>query len=105
MSRDRRPIARIWRGRTPASRAAEYLHFLETKGFSGYRATPGNRGVQVLLRTEGDVAEFLLITWWDGYDAIRGFAGPDPERAVYYPEDDGFLLEKEPNVSHYEVVG
>lgn len=104
MSRDRRRIARIWRGRTPASRAAEYLDFLERKGLSGYRATPGNRGVQVLLRTEGDVAEFLLITWWDDYDAIRGFAGPDPERAVYYPEDDDFLLEKEPNVTHYEVV-
>ena len=104
MSRDRRRIARIWRGRTPASRAAEYLDFLERKGLSGYRATPGNRGVQVLLRTEGDVAEILLITWWDDYDAIRGFAGPDPERAVYYPEDDDFLLEKEPNVTHYEVV-
>ena len=104
MSRDRRRIARIWRGRTPASRAAEYLDFLERKGLSGYRATPGNRGVQVLLRTEGDVAEFLLITWWDDYDAIRGFAGPDPERAVYYPEDDDFRLEKEPNVTHYEVV-
>jgi heme-degrading monooxygenase HmoA len=105
MSRDRRPIARIWRGRTPASRAAEYLDFLETKGLSGYRATPGNRGVQVLLRTEGEVAEFVLITWWDDYDAIRSFAGPDPDRAVYYPEDDDFLLEKEPNVTHYEVVG
>jgi heme-degrading monooxygenase HmoA len=105
MSRDQRRIARIWRGRTPASRAAEYLDFLEAKGLSGYRATPGNRGVSVLLRTDGDVAEFVLITWWDDYDAIKSFAGPDPERAVYYPEDDDFLLEKEPNVTHYEVVG
>jgi hypothetical protein len=47
----------------------------------------------------------VLITWWDDYDAIKSFAGPDPERAVYYPEDDDFLLEKEPNVTHYEVVG
>ncbi len=103
MNEAARPIARIWRGRTPASKAAAYLDFLEKKGLSGYRATPGNRGVQVLLRTENDVAEFLLITWWDGYDAIRRFAGPDPERAVYYPEDDDFLLEKEPTVTHYEV--
>jgi hypothetical protein len=34
---------------------------------------------------------------------IGRLAGPDPERAVYYPEDDDFLLEKEPNVTHYEV--
>jgi hypothetical protein len=98
-----RPIARIWRGRTPAAKAAEYLDFLQRKGLSGYRATEGNRGVEVLLRIDGQVAEFLLLSYWDGYDAIRRFAGPDPERAVYYPEDDEFLLEKEPTVTHYEV--
>ena len=99
----RRPIARIWRGRTPAAKADEYLDFLRRKGVSGYRATEGNRGVEVLLRIDGEVAEFLLVSYWDGYDAIRRFAGPDPERAVYYPEDDEFLLEKEPTVTHYEV--
>jgi hypothetical protein len=98
-----RPIARIWRGRTPAPKAVEYLDFLRRKGLSGYRATQGNRGVEVLVRIDGEVAEFLLVSYWDGYDAIRRFAGPDPERAVYYPEDDEFLLEKEPTVRHYEV--
>lgn len=96
-------IARVWRGRTPASKAEGYLQFLREKGLAGYHATPGNRGVHVLRRNEGDVAEFVLLTIWDDYDAIRRFAGPDPERAVYYPEDDDFLLEKEPNVTHYEV--
>jgi hypothetical protein len=33
----------------------------------------------------------------------RRFAGSDLERAIYYPEDDDFLLEKEPTVTHYEV--
>jgi hypothetical protein len=33
------------------------------------------------------------------------FAGEDVEKAKYYPEDDGFLLEFEPRVVHYEVVG
>jgi heme-degrading monooxygenase HmoA len=99
-----RPIARIWRGRTPASKATNYLEFLRSKGLAGYRATPGNRGVHVLLKIEKEVAEFLLISWWDGYDAIRRFAGSDLERAIYYPEDDDFLLEKEPTVTHYEVV-
>jgi len=104
MSGEQRPIARIWRGRTPASKAAEYLEFLRRKGLAGYHATGGNLGVQVLLRTEGNVSEFLLVSYWDGYDAIRRFAGPEPERAVYYPEDDEFLLEKEPTVMHYEVI-
>ena len=38
-------------------------------------------------------------------DAIRAFAGDDLERAKYYPEDAGFLLEYEPRVVHYEVAG
>jgi hypothetical protein len=101
--RKRRRIARIWRGRTPASRAAEYVEFLRRKGLPDYAATPGNRGARLLLRIEGDAAEFLLISYWDDYDAIRRFAGENLERAVYYPEDDEFLLEKEPTVKHYEV--
>jgi hypothetical protein len=37
-------------------------------------------------------------------DAIKGFADDDYERARYYPEDDDFLLEREPFVTHYEVL-
>ena len=67
--------------------------------------TPGNRGVYVLRRDDGDVTHFLLLTFWDSLDAIRAFAGADCERARYYAEDDEFLLEREPFVSHYDVLG
>lgn len=97
-------IARIWRGRTRAAQADTYLAYLEATGLADYTRTPGNRGLRVLRRVEGDVAEFLLITLWDSMDAVRAFAGPEPERAVYYPEDDEYLLEKDPTVSHYEVL-
>ncbi|HMA18974.1 MAG TPA: antibiotic biosynthesis monooxygenase [Thermoanaerobaculia bacterium] len=103
MTDGRRRIARIWRGRTPASRADEYADFLVRRALPDYRAIAGNRGAQILRRTEGDVAEFVVVSVWDGEDAIRRFAGDDPARAVYYPEDDAFLLEKEPTVTHYEV--
>jgi hypothetical protein len=38
-------------------------------------------------------------------DAVRWFAGPDPEKAVYYPEGDRYFAEEErrPTVAHYEV--
>jgi len=80
------------------------LHTLQ-KSLPDYRATPGNRGVRVLRRAEGDVVHFLLVTFWDSFDAIRAFAGDDVERARYYPEDEEFLLELEPRVVHYEVIG
>ena len=97
-------VARAWRGVTPAAKADAYLEYLERTGVRDCRATPGNRGVQVLRRTDGDRAEFLFISLWESMDAIRRFAGPEPERAVYYAEDRDFLLSLEPKVVHYEVL-
>lgn len=99
-----RLIARIWHGVTPASKADAYFEVLRDDGLKEYRATRGNRGVIVLRRSEGDRTHFLLLTFWDSFDAIRRFAGPSPERAVYYPQDKDFLLEFEPTVTHYEVL-
>jgi len=97
-------IARTWHGRIPASKADAYHEYLLRTGVNDYSATPGNRGVHILRRIEGEVAHFLLITFWDSWDAIKRFAGEDYERARYYPEDDDFLLEREPFVTHYEVL-
>ena len=96
-------IARIWRGRTLAAQADQYLGYLQETGVKGIRTTLGNRGVRILRRIAGDKAEFLFISFWDSLDAIRAFAGPEIERAVYFPEDTAFLLELDPTVAHYEV--
>lgn len=97
-------IARIWRGRTRAERSDDYLAFLERTGFAEYRATEGNRGVLCLRREVAGAAEFTLITLWESMDAIRRFAGDQPERAKYYPDDPAYLLEMTPFVDHYEVA-
>lgn len=97
-------IARIWRGTTRADQADGYLAYLEATGLKDYAAVPGNQGTQVLRRIEGETAEFLILTLWDSFAAIRAFAGDDYERAVYYPEDTAFLLDLDPTVTHYEVI-
>jgi heme-degrading monooxygenase HmoA len=97
-------IARIWRGATATDRAQDYLAYLERTGLAEYRATPGNHGVQVLLRAEDGITRFTLISYWESMDAVRAFAGDDPEVAVFYPEDDDFLVERDPGVEHHEVV-
>ncbi len=97
-------IARAWHGMTSAAKADAYAEFLDRTGVKDYRATPGNRGVCALRRIEGDRAHFLLISLWDSYEAIRKFAGPHVEKAFYYPEDKDYLLEFEPEVTHYEVL-
>ena len=97
-------IARIWRGATKAEDAEPYLDYLHRTGFTEYRNTAGNRGVLGLRRIEKDRAEFLLVSLWDSKEAIRQFAGDDLEKAVFYPEDERFLVERDERVSHYEVV-
>ena len=97
-------IARTWRGAVRAADADRYLDYLRATGFPGYRDTPGNRGVLALRRINGDRAEFLLVSLWESEAAIRRFAGDDPGRAVFYPEDDAFLVERDDRVRHYEVV-
>ena len=97
-------IARTWHGVVPAAKAGAYFEYLSRTGLPDYRATPGNQGVTVLRRVEGDKAHFLLVSYWESMDAVRAFAGDDVEAARYYPEDTAFLLELEPNVFHYEVL-
>ena len=97
-------IARVWHGAVSAARADEYLAYLRRTGLRDYRQTAGHRGVHVLRRIDGGEAHFVLVSLWESMDAVRVFAGDDPETARYYPEDEGYLLELEPHVAHYEVV-
>jgi heme-degrading monooxygenase HmoA len=96
-------IARTWKGRVPVAKSEEYLDYVTRTGIEAQTSTEGNRGSYLLRRVKGDVAEFVVLSLWDSMDAIRRFAGDDPERAVYYPEDERFLLEMTPDVEHWEV--
>jgi heme-degrading monooxygenase HmoA len=96
-------IARLWHGRIRTSDADRYRSYLEETGLRDYTQTAGNRGVYYLQRREGEITHVVTLTFWDSVDAIKRFAGEDYSAARYYPEDDAFLLEREPNVTHYEM--
>ena len=97
-------IVRMWHGRVPSEKARLYREFLNARAIPDYRSVRGNISIHVLERVDGAVTHFVTMTFWEGMEAIRGFAG-DVEVAKYYPEDQDFLLEFEPRVTHYEVVG
>jgi hypothetical protein len=97
-------IARIWRGVTPRAKSDAYFEYLKLTGLQEYRATEGNRAAILLRRIDGEEAEFLFLSFWDSWDAIRRFAGEDVDRAVYYPEDAEYLNSFDPGVTHYEVL-
>jgi heme-degrading monooxygenase HmoA len=97
-------VVRIWKGRTRAEDADAYTAYMDETGVKELAATPGNEGVQMWRRLEGDEAEFVVMSLWDSRASIVAFAGEDIEVARYYPEDDRYLLVKDPHVLHYDVV-
>ena len=98
-------IVRMWHGRVETSMAKAYREFLNKRAVPDYQSVTGNISVHILERREGEVTHFITMTFWQNMEAIKGFAGDDPEVAKYYPEDKDFLLEFEPTVVHYEIVG
>ena len=97
-------IARRWHGRIPADKAKEYLRLMAEVGLADYRSTEGNRGAWCLHRRDGHVAHVEMFTLWDDLGAIRRFAGNELTKAKYYDFDPDFLLELEPEVTHFEVI-
>jgi hypothetical protein len=44
------------------------------------------------------------VSWWRSRADIEGFAGQDIDAAVFYPEDDHYLIDREMTVHHYDVA-
>jgi heme-degrading monooxygenase HmoA len=94
----------MWRGWVRTEDRDAYAVYVEETGVAQYRETAGNRGAHILLRDLDDGrTEIVALSFWTSYDAIRGFAGEDVDTAVYYPEDDRYLVQREDTVTHYEV--
>ncbi|MCC9174870.1 hypothetical protein [Arthrobacter sp. zg-Y179] len=99
-------IVRMWRGVVHSQDLEAYVEYVRETGIDEYRATAGNLGAWILTRSldEGR-SEIVTVSLWVSLEAIRAFAGDDVGRAVFYPEDDRFLLERDRTVSHYELAG
>ncbi len=96
--------ARMWRGWVATVDRAAYVSHVEQTGMAHYRRTPGNQGAHLLTREPGGGRTAMVtLGFWDSLDVVRGFAGDDVSRAVFYPEDDRYLVERETTVTHFEV--
>lgn len=105
-------IARIWTGAVRKKDGDAYARYMKKTGVTGYVETPGNRGVWMLRRDlpagsaqagEEEQTEFMMFTLWNSLDAIKSFAGDNVETAVFYPEDNHFLVRRDLHTTHYEV--
>jgi len=97
-------IARLWHGEVPSAKANAYHAYLNESGLKDYKKVKGNKGVFLLKKEVEGITHFYTLTFWDNMDAIKEFAGAEPEKARYYPEDKDYLLVFEPYVQHFEVL-
>jgi heme-degrading monooxygenase HmoA len=97
-------IARIWRGEAEAADADAYHRHVTTTVFPSLGGLEGHRGAYLLRRAAGGRVEFLAVTLWDSLDAVKGFAGADPDIAVVEPEARAVLAAFDDFARHYEVA-
>lgn len=98
-------IKRVWHGWTTPGAADRYERLLLEEVFPGIeeKGVRGYRGIE-LLRLDGpDEVEFVTIMAFDSMDAVRDFAGDDPERA-YVPARAREILKRfDLRSRHYSV--
>ena len=96
-------ILRLWRGRAVAHQAADYRTHLTQVVWPRLQAIEGFVDARLAERERGGGVEFLVITSWSSWEAIRAFAGDEPERAVVEPEARRVLTDFDEHVDHFEV--
>lgn len=96
-------IARVWTGAVRREDGDAYAAYMRETGVAAYATTPGNRGVWMLRRDVDERTEFAMLTLWDSLEAVKAFAGDAYETAVFYPEDERFLVERNLRATHYVV--
>jgi heme-degrading monooxygenase HmoA len=97
-------IARIWRGQAKAANAHLYEEHATRRVFPALTTLPGHRGAYLLTRHADADVEFLAVTLWDSIDAVKAFAGDDPEVAVVEPEARAILSDFDAFARHYEMA-
>lgn len=102
-------IARLWHGRTTPANADAYEELLRTKILPGIHRVAGYEGAYVLRKDAARdkpgnrEAEFVVLTFFASWEAVRAFAGPDYEVAVISPEAHQLLTRFDARSAHYEV--
>lgn len=97
-------IARSWTAEASPEKASEYIKHFHEKVLPVVASIEGHRGSYVLKRPLGEGVEIVVLTLWESMEAVRKFAGDEPEVAVVTAEARAILTRFDEQVAHYEVV-
>ncbi len=98
-------IRRIWHGWTDPADADAYEALLlrEIAPTIGDRGIPGCLGMEVLRRNLLDETEFVTVMRFESMEAVRAFAGDDPEMAVVPAAAQALLRRFDQRSAHFEL--
>jgi heme-degrading monooxygenase HmoA len=97
-------IARMWRGSAIRERADDYVKHLQQSVVPELRQINGFKEVYLLRLDSSEDVEFVVLTLWESMEAIRKFAGENPEVAVVAPAARVLFREYDAEVNHFEIV-
>jgi heme-degrading monooxygenase HmoA len=97
-------IIRVWTAHASPVGAGAYADHLRTEFLPTVSKVDGYIGARLLTRDTGDDVEIAVVTYWQSREAMRNFAGDDPDRAVVAAEAKALLTRFDERVWHYEVV-
>jgi len=97
-------VIREWRGRAAADRAEAYPEHFRRSVLPELRGIPGFLGASLCRRDQGGRIEYLVLSRWQSLEAMRAFAGSEPDKAVVEPGAVAALIDFDDTVRHYEVI-
>lgn len=97
-------IARLWSARTKPALSPSYLDHFRRNVQPELRKVHGFVGATVLTRPAPAGTEILVTTFWQSFEAIEAFAGPDRESVVVAPEAAALLTDFDHRVRHYDLA-
>lgn len=97
-------IARLWHGWTTRENADAYEALLRSEVLPGIHRIPGYHGAYLLRRDADTEAEFVTLTLFESWDAVRAFAGDDLEAAVVPPAARKLLARFDARSVHYDIL-
>jgi heme-degrading monooxygenase HmoA len=98
-------ISRIWHGWTKLEDADKYEAMLRADILPGIHRVRGYNGAYLLRRDAANKeVEFVTITQFTDFAAVKAFAGNDYERAVIAPGAEKLLTHYDERSTHYETI-
>jgi heme-degrading monooxygenase HmoA len=94
----------MWRGFAIRERADDYVKHIQQSVVPELSQIDGFKGIYLLRQNSPGGVEFVVLTFWESMDAIRKFAGENPEVAVVAPAAQVLFREYDAEVKHFEIA-